>query len=218
MEAIGVDLKLYLAGWPRILGDLMGIPLGCETQLDYPKKNSLHFHEIYSISGLYKNLTIKSCCIKFIFTGNTPLVVVEPTPLKNMLVKMGIFPKVRGEQTQHIWVATTQPSWNHVIWGQESHRPNVTFGGCRFSFWVFWHPLNDDKWWWKKSKHQQSNTSEGWIWIDLIRLFKNIPKSKTDMNETDFLRWHFIIHNNSPNKINFKRLPTSVNWKPRWCW
>lgn len=74
MEAIEVDLNLHLAGWPRNSWGFDGDILGCETQLDYPKKKSLHFHEIYSISGLYKNLTIKSCCIKFIFTGNTPLV------------------------------------------------------------------------------------------------------------------------------------------------
>ena len=34
--------------------------------------------------------------------------VVEPTHLKNMLVKFGSFPQViRGENKKHIWVATT---------------------------------------------------------------------------------------------------------------
>ena len=34
--------------------------------------------------------------------------VVEPTHLKNMLVKNGlIFPKDRGENSKHIWAATT---------------------------------------------------------------------------------------------------------------
>ena len=125
-------------------------------------------------------------CIKFIFTGNTPVGIMS---FGSRIPRPG-------------------------------HPKNVTFGGCRFSFWVFWHPLNDDTWWWKNQNTNKSNTSEGWIWIDLIHLFK-IPKSKTDMNETYFLRLHFIIHNNSPRNIelnknqlqktsDFRRLKTPV--------
>ena len=81
-----------------------------------------------------------------------------------------------------------------------------------------WTMINDDE---KNQNTNKSNTSEGWIWIDLIHLSKNIPKSKTDMNETYFLRWHFIIYNNSPRNIelnknqlqktsDFRRLKTPV--------
>ena len=37
---------------------------------------------------------------------NLNWLVVEPTPLKNMTVKMGIIPNVRGENSKNIWVAT----------------------------------------------------------------------------------------------------------------
>ena len=40
METIGVDLNLHLAGWPRNSWGFDGDILGCETQLDYPKKKS----------------------------------------------------------------------------------------------------------------------------------------------------------------------------------
>ena len=46
-------------------------------------------------------------CIRYIFTYIYWL-VVEPTQLKNMIVKRGIFPNFRGENNKHIWVATTK--------------------------------------------------------------------------------------------------------------
>ena len=33
--------------------------------------------------------------------------VFEPTPLKNMIVKLEIFPNFRGKRLNNIWVATT---------------------------------------------------------------------------------------------------------------
>ena len=33
----------------------------------------------------------------YVLRFNKPYLVVEPTPLKNMLLKMGIFPNFRGE-------------------------------------------------------------------------------------------------------------------------
>ena len=53
-------------------------------------------------------MLLKSLLDDFYINQTLIWLVVEPTHLKNMLVKLEIFPKFRGENSKNIWVATTE--------------------------------------------------------------------------------------------------------------
>ena len=135
---------------------------------------------IQSIHGFSRRRTK---CFKSL-EGSITFWLAVSTPLKNMKVKMGIFPRVRVK-IKHIWVATTQLWLSNVCLQLLHHhkfwRPTVLISHAIKQA----HPVNrwswNRKWQAKKQTNKQTNKQTAKCVFQIsIRMFKSFDSLVMD--------------------------------------
>ena len=109
--------------------------------------------------------------------------MVEPTHLKNMIVKLDQFPNFRDENNKNLWVATTQRSqWASYLFKHMGGNPKIEVG-----------PENG---WWKPWK---TLLKWGWFGGDFPQLFSET--SIWPIWNSSF--WCFFSTNFAPRYLHF---------------